>query len=333
MTVLRLITAIALILGFSVASFPAAAQQTETVYRIGFLTTGSVGGFTARLAAFRQGLRELGYSEEKNILIEERFAKGRLERLPALASELVGLGVDVIVTHGGRPASVADRTARAMGKPTPIVFPVSANPLVTKVVASLARPGGNVTGLSDTHADLVAKRLNYLKDVVPSASRVAVLMDSRSPSQVPQLEELRAAAYRLGMTVVPVEFSRPDALDRAFSVLRRERPDALMHFGYALIATYRKQVVTFALEDRLPTMFTIARSVELGGLRSYGTTLLDLYRRTATFVDRILKGAKPADMPVEQPTRFYLTLNLKTAKALGITFPRSLLLRADQVIE
>ncbi len=326
-TLAFLVTAFA----FLAFAHPATAQQTGKVWRIGFLTSGSGEPFKDWLSAFRQGLRELGYVEGKNIVIEERYGKGRSERMPELAAELVRLKADVIVTHGGRWALLADRAAKKAGRTIPMVFAVDADPVRRGIVASLARPGGNITGLSDAHSDLVPKRLELLKEVVPSASRVAVLWNPRFGAG--QLKTLQAVAPRLGVTLLPITFAKPEDVEPAFAALRRARPDALNVFGYAFIARNRKRITDFALGNRLPTIFTIERNVLAGGLMSYGTTLTDLYRRAATFVDKILKGAKPAEMPVEQPTRFYLTVNLKTAKALGITIPRSILLRADRVIE
>jgi putative ABC transport system substrate-binding protein len=310
----------------------AAAQQAGKVYRIGFLTAASpVKAFKARMAAFRQGLRELGYVEGKNILIEERYGKHQPERMPELAAELVRFKADVIVTHGGRWARLADRVAKKAGRTIPMVFAVDANPVGRGIVASLARPGGNITGLSDSHTDLVPKRLEFLKQVVPSASRVAVLWDPRRGAL--QLKALQAVAPALGVTLLPIKFANSEDVEPAFAAIRRERPDALNVLGYPLIATYRTRIADFALENRLPAISTAERAAIAGFLMSYGVNFLDMYRRAATYVDRILKGAKPADLPVEQPTRFYLNLNLKTAKALGITFPQSVLLRADKVIE
>ena len=328
----RKITILVAAFAVLVATIPAAAQQAGKVYRIGFLTGASpVKTFKARMAAFRQGLRELGYVEGKNIVIEERYGKGRDERMPELAAELVRFKADVIVTHGGRWARLADRVAKKAGRTIPMVFAVDANPVGRGIVASLARPGGNITGLSDSHTDLVPKRLEFLKQVVPSASRVAVLWDPRRGAL--QLKALQAVAPALGVTLLPIKFANSEDVEPAFAAIRRERPDALNVLGYPLIATYRKRIADFALENRLPAISTAERAAVGGFLMSYGVNFLDMYRRTATYVDRILKGAKPAELPVEQPTRFYLNLNLKTAKALGITFPRSILLRADRVIE
>ncbi len=323
-----------LITAFAILAFadPASAQQAEKVYRIGFLTAGTpYKAFKGRMAAFRQGMRDLGYVEGKNIVIEERYGKDQFERMPELAGELVGFRADVIVTHGGRWAQLADRVAKKAGRTIPMVFAVDSDPVGKGIVASLARPGGNITGLSDAHGDLVPKRLELLKEVVPSASRVAVLWSPHRGAL--QLNALQAVAPRLGVTLLPITFGTPEDVEPAFATIRRERPDALNILGYPLIGTYLEQIVDFTLQNRLPAIGTIARHPEAGQLMSYGFEMTDLYRRAATLVDKILTGAKPAEMPVEQPTRFYLTLNAKTAKAIGVTFPQSILLRADRVIE
>ncbi len=324
-----------LAISFAILAFtqPAYAQQPGKVYRIGYLAAVSPGkSFKLRLAALRQGLRELGYVDGKNIVIEERYAKGQRKRLPALATELVRLKVDVIVTHGGSIAKIADQAARKVGMTIPIVFALTSDPIGYGVVANLARPGGNITGLSSSSSILVAKRLELLKQVVPSASRIAVFWNPAVGHTARQLKTLKAVAPRFGVTLLPIVFAKPN-VDRAFDAIRREHPDALNVLGWGLTSPYRKRIAIFALKNRLPTMQPGARTVVAGGLMSYGVSRLDMYRRAATYVDKILKGAKPAEMPVEQPTRFYLTVNLKTAKALGITFPRSILLRADKVIE
>ncbi len=312
-----------------IAAYQAHAQQAGKVYRIGFLAASSADVYRVRLAAFRQGLNDLGYVEGKNIVIEERFGEGRRERIPAMAAELVRLKMDVIVTHGGRWAVVADRAAKKVGRTIPMVFAVDADPVGRGIVASLARPGGNITGLSDSHSDLVPKRLELLKEVIPSLSRVAVFWGVDHT----QVESLQAVAPALGVTILPVKVLEPRDLNRAFTVLRKERPDALNVLGYSIVSAHRKQIAEFALKNRLPTIGTSERMAVAGFLMSYGTNFLDMYRRAATFVDKILKDAKPAEQPVEQPTRFYLNVNLKTAKALGITLPPSVLLRTDKVIE
>ena len=308
---------------------PAHAQQAGKVYRIGFLTPGSLELFKPFLAAFRQGLHALGYVEGKNIIIEQRFAAGRANRLPALAAELVQLKIDIFVVHGTMATQVANKATRTI----PIVFPVAADPVGTGLIASLARPGGNLTGLSDFHGALAPKRLELLKEMAPSASRIAVLWNPDSASNVRQLRDLQAAASTLGVSLLPLAVKKPEDLERAFAAMRRESPDALNIFGNFLMAISRHKIAAFALKHRLPAIFTVRIFPETGGLMSYGTDFKDLYRRAAGFVDKILKGAMPADLPVELPTKFELVINLKTAKAIGITVPQSILLRADEVIE
>ena len=224
---------------------------------------------------------------------------------------------------------MVDRAAKKAGRTIPLVFAVDADPVGRGIVASLARPGGNITGLSDSHSDLVPKRLELLKEVIPSISRVAVFWGV----DYSQVESLQAVAPAMGVTILPVKLLAPPDLNRAFTVLRKERPDALNVLGYPSTGRFRKQIAAFALKNRLPTIGTSERMAVAGFLMSYGVNFLDMYRRAATFVDKILKGAKPAELPVEQPTRFYLNVNLKTAKAFGITIPRAILLRADGVIE
>ncbi len=318
-----------LALGLLAAPLPADAQQAGKVYRIGFLTRGSVEGFKLRLAAFRQGLRELEYLEGKNIVIEERYAEGRRKRLPALAEELVRFKVDVIVVHGGAAA----RAANEAGRTIPVVFAVQAEPVGTGLVASLARPGGNITGLSDFHSDLIPKRLELLQEVVPSASRIAALWDPTTTSHPRQWKLIQAAAPKLGVTLLSLEVPRPEDFDHAFATMRKERPGGLVVFGSSSINKHRKRIIEFLLKNRLPAIHTTPPWAVAGGLMSYGTNLLDLYRRSATYVDKLLKGAKPAELPVEQPTKFELVINLKTAIQLGITIPPSILYRADKVIK
>ena len=325
------ITILAVSIAILAFSQPAYAQQAGKVYRIGYLTPGKEN--PSRMAAFRKGLKALGYVEGKNFVIEERYAKGRRKRLSALAAELVTLKIDIFVTHGGSVPRIAEKAAKEAGKMIPIVMAVHANPVGTGVVASLAQPGGVITGLTDSHGDLVGKRLELLKEVVPSTSRIAVLWNPVTTIHPPQWKQIQAEAPKLGLALLSLEVKNAEDFDRALAVMRMERPDGLVILGHPSISRYRKQTINFALKARLPTIFTGAGNTVAGGLMSYGVNFLDMYRRAATFVDKILKGAKPADLPVEQPTRFYLTLNLKTAKALGITFPRSILLRADKVIE
>jgi len=298
------------------------------VYRVGYLTLHTAKVQRSRVAAFKQGLQELGYLEGKNIVIEERYAAGRRERLPALAAELVRLKVDVILAHSG--VAEANRAAKETGRTIPIVFAVSADPVGRGLVASLARPGGNITGLSDFHSDLVAKRLELLKMAVPSASRVAVLWTPRTRDQ---WKRIQAAAPALDVTLLSLEVRGPDDVDRVFAMMRKERPDALNIFGSGEIGPHVIRIADFAFKNRLPAMYTVARFPEGGGLMSYGANFDDIYRRAAYYVDKILRGANPADLPVEQPTKFDLVINLKTAKAIGLTIPPEVLFQATKVIK
>ena len=305
------------------------AQQSPKVWRIGFLSPFSADLTQAWQVSLQQGLRELGYVEGKNVVIEQRHADGRLERLNDLALDLVRLQIDVFVVHG---FSNAIQAARHASGTIPIVFVANPDPVGTGVVASLARPGENITGLSDLHSEIVGKRLELLKELLPSASRIAVMVNPEVPALVRQMQDVKRAAPALNMTIVPVEFREQDDIERAFTVIKRERVNALSVLGGAA-GIHRKRVATLAIKDRVPTISTTRQFVADGGLMSYGASFESLYRRAATYVDKILRGAKPADLPVEQPTKFELVINLKTAKALGLTIPQSLLMRADQVIE
>ena len=315
-------------------SFIADAQQPPKIARIGFLTPRSLGSpeTRARLDAFRQGLRERGYVEGQNILIEYRAADGKIERLPGLANELARLKVDVIVavaTPGARAAQQATTTI-------PIVAVAMGDPVRDGFVASLARPGTNITGSTFLGPELVPKRLELLKEVLPKASRVAVLWHPGAFGEGTlrdMVKETEAAARTLGVQLQFVEVQGPDDFDRAFSTMTRARADALFVFPSVMLVNEGRRIVALAAKHRLPSMFNARESVELGGLIGYGASILDLNRRAAAYVDKILKGAKPADLPIEQPTRFELVMNLKTAKTLGITIPQSLLLRADEVIQ
>ena len=311
------------------------AQQTRGAPRIGYLTTGSLESPGPRrlIDALRQGLRERGYVEGQNIVIEYRGADGKYDRLAGLASELVGLKVDVIVA----PATPAARAAQLATTMIPIVASVMQDPVGDGLVASLARPGGNITGLTVLGPELVPKRMEILKETLPNVSRVAVLWQpdafgERTTRDL--LRETEAATQGLGVTLRFVSVRAPDEFDRAFSALTAENADALMVFPGPMLFVERRRIVDFAAKRRLPTIFTAREYVELaGGLISYGPSTDDLVRRSATFVDKILKGAKPGDLPVEQPTKFELVVNLKTAKALAVTIPQSLIYRADEVIE
>jgi putative ABC transport system substrate-binding protein len=298
------------------------------VPRIGYLSARSVELEQVWLTIFQQGLREVGYTPGEAILVEPRHAAGRMERLPDLAMDLVRLKVDVLVAAGSTSAKAAQRATSTI----PIVI-VSADPVAHGLVKSLAHPDGNITGLSDFNPGLVTKRLELLKEAAASISRVGVLLNPANVSHAGELKDLQAAAPALGVTLLPVEVSGPDDVDRAFATIRGARLGGLLLLGDPVISTPMRRIADFALRNRLPASYAIREWTEHGGLMSYGTSFPDLYRRAARFVDTILKGAKPADLPIEQPTKFELVINLKTARALGLTIAPSLLVRADQVIE
>jgi len=320
-----------LALGILVAPLAASAQQPGKIPRIGWLDSGR--SDTPRTQYFneiiRQGLREFGWVDGQNLIIEWRYTEERAERLPALAAELIRLGVDVLVTGSGDPAILALKQATAT---IPIVMAISADPVGSGLVASLARPGGNITGLSALSPETAGKRLELLREVVPQASRVAVLWNASYPGKVLEWRETQVAAHALGVTLQSVEVRGPDDFDRAFAEIVRERPDALIVFAEPLVNSHQTQIVEFADKRRLPMIVARKEFVEAGGLMSYGASLSALFRRAAYYVDRILKGTKPADLPVEQPTKFELVINLKTAKALGLTIPPSVLFQADEVL-
>ena len=303
------------------------AQQAGKLPRIGYLSLGSAEFDKRRVVAFQQGLRELGYVEGKNILVEQRYAAGRVERFQELAAELVRLKVDVLVQYGRLDL------VKSVAGTTPIVFPVHADPVGVGHVASLARPGGNITGLSDQHGDTAGKRLELLKEVAPSLSRVAVLLNPAAPITSPQLKSLQAATSALRMTILPLEVRGSDDLDRAFSVMGKERAGGIVIIGEPILGSLAPQIAESAVKRRLPTIGTTRQFAEAGLLIAYGANFEDLWRRAAIYVDKILKGAKPGDLPIEQASKWDLVVNLKTAKALGLTVPPSLLLRADHLIE
>ena len=309
-------------------SLPAGAQQPVKVPRIGVLTRASPGP-SANLEAFRQGLRELGYVEGKNIVVEYRYAEGKSDRLPELVSELLHLKVNVIVVSGTGPTSAAKRATSTI----PIVMAQSSDPVGSGVIASLARPGGNVTGLTTIAAELSGKRLELLKEASPSVSRVAVLWDPDSPGPVVAFKETQVVAQTLGVQLQSLEARSPNDFEGAFKAATRERAGALTVLASLLTLTYRKPIVNLAAKNRLPATYPDSQFVEAGGIMSYGTDVADLWRRAATYVDKILKGAKPGDLPVEQPTKFELVINLKTAKQIGLTIPPNVLARADKVIK
>jgi putative ABC transport system substrate-binding protein len=316
---------------FLAAPLAVEAQQPGNSYRIGYLGTSppSTPYSLRNVEAFRQGLGELGWVEGKNIVIEWRYSAGRGERFPDLAAELVRLKVNVIVAAAA-PATHASKQATTT---IPIVGIALSDPVGQGLVASLARPGGNVTGLATLFPELAAKRLKLLKETLPGVSRVAVLWNAANPGNVLQIGETKVAAQTLGLRLQSVEVRGPEDFQGAFAAMTRGRPEALVSLADPLIFTYQTQIVDFAAKSRLPAMHPFRESVEAGGLMAYSVNLPDMYRRAATYVDKILKGAKPGDLPVEQPTTFELVINLKTAKALGLTIPPSLLGRADEVIQ
>lgn len=305
----------------------AEAQPGGKVPRIGYLSLDSAEADKSRVAAFRQGLRELNYVEGKNIVIEYRYAAQQYERMLELAGQLVHLKVDVFVAYGYR------EVVKKVTGTIPVVLAVHSDPVGVGLVASLARPGGNITGLSDLHGGTVSKRLQLLKEVVPSTTRVAVLWNPTSTSAPPQLKDLQAAAPALGMTAFSLEVRVSDDVDRAFSVIGKERAGALLVIGEPILAGHRRRIAELAIKSRLPTIGTTRRWADAGFLIAYGTNFDDLWRRAATYVDKILKGANPGDLPIEQASKWDLVINLKTAKMLGITIPPSLMLRADHLIE
>ena len=305
------------------------AQPLKKVARIGFLASSSSERVKSRLAAFQQGLRELGYVEGNNVIIEYRSAEGKFERLPEIASELVRLKLDLLVVEGA-PAAHATKNATSV---IPIVIGNAADPVGTGLVASLARPGGNITGLSDFNLGVVTKRLELLKEVVPSASRIAVLWNPTNPTNPLQLKETQAAAPGLGVTLLSLEAKGADDIEHAFSAIRKERPEALIVIGDPMFGTQQKRITQLTIKSRLPAIYGATESVDAGGLMSYGTNFADLFRRAATFVDKILKGTKPVDLPVEQPKKFEFIINLKAAKQIGLTVPPNVLARADKVIK
>jgi putative ABC transport system substrate-binding protein len=321
------------LIGGAAATWPLAAraqQPAGRVYRIGYLAIASWEQQLHLLKAFEDGLRSFGYRAGENVVIEYLVANGEMERLPALAADLVRLGVDVIVT-GSNPITVAAMKATAT---IPIVMTNSTDPVGTGLVASLARPGGNVTGLTaDTGDEILGKRVELLKEAIPDISRVGILWNPDLTSSRSRLTSMREIARTLGLTPVPVEARGPDALEQAFATMVKERMQAVVVLGDAVLFNYRGQIGVMAIRNRLPTITTLREYAEAGLLLTYGVDFRDLLRRSAVFVDKILKGAKPADLPVEQPTKFELVINLKTAKALDISIPPTLLARADAVIE
>jgi putative ABC transport system substrate-binding protein len=307
-----------------------AQQQTGKVPRIGSLGLTSPSDRPPLLDAFRQGLRELGWVEGQNIVIDYRFAEGRLDRLPDLAAELVRLKVDVIVSLGTQGVTAARNATDTI----PIVMIAVRDPVAIGLIASLARPGGNVTGVSGyAGLEIVAKQLELLKETVPKNSLVAILSNPTNAYHQLAIQELNVAARSLGVQLQLLEARDPNEFDGAFAAMAKERAGALLVLADIILNNSQTRLADLAAKNRLPAIYGVRESVEAGGLMSYGASFLDLHRRAATYVDKILKGAKPADLPVEQPTRFELVINLKTAKALGLDVPPTLLAHADEVIE
>jgi putative ABC transport system substrate-binding protein len=309
----------------------AAAQQSKKAPRIGYLALNEPARESARAEAIRLALRERGYIEGQNIATEYRYTEGKRERAAELAAELVRLKVDIILVTGGDPGI---RAAKNATKTIPIVMMgAGADPVEAGIIDSLARPGGNVTGLTNLGGELGGKRLELLKEAVPKLARVAVLHDPANRNHVLELKEVQTAARPLGLTVRSWEVRAADGFEKVFTALNKQRPDGLYVPGGPLIRANEKRIVGFALKSRLPSAYTRREAVDAGGLMSYGADLADIYRRVAYYVDRILKGTKPADLPVEQPTKFELVINLKTATEIGLMVPQSLLYRADRVIK
>ena len=316
------------LLGGAAAVWPLAARaQQPKLPTIGFLGTAAASAWGPWTAAFVQRLHELGWIEGRTVAIQYRWAEGRTDRFAEIAAEFVRIKVDVIVT-GGNAAVAAKRASSAV----PIVFAIVDDPVGSGLVTSLARPGGNVTGLSMQSTDLAGKRLALLREVVPGLRRLAIMANVDFPAAAQEMDEIQAAATKLGLDVATFELRRAEDIAPAFEALKG-RGEALYVVGDALVITHRVRINTLALTARLPTIFLLREYVEAGGLMSYGPSFPDLFRRAGDYVDKILRGAKPGDIPVEQPTKFDLIINLTTAKALGLSIPESFLVRADEVIE
>lgn len=318
------------VLGGALATAPlaTAAQSSENIPRIGFLRLGPTASHATRIQALRAGLRELGYVEGKNIAIESRWAE-TVEQLSKLAAELVRTNVDIIFATSSTEVGIVQPMTRTI----PVVFATHADPIGVGHVVSLARPGGNITGLSMLMTEMAAKAMEVFKEVLPRAVRFGVLFTPTAPSHVPMLQAAESVGAKLRITLHKEAVKTVDEFDDAFAAMVRERVDGVLVHGASLTGTHTERLAELTLKHRLPTMFTIRDNVEAGGLMSYSPDLLDLTRRAAPYIDKILKGAKPADLPVEQATKFELVINNKTAKAIGLTIPESFLLRADEVIE
>jgi putative ABC transport system substrate-binding protein len=325
----RTLVVLALFLVGTATLTRADAQRADKVPRIGYLVLPPLADPpSAERAAFLDGLRELGYIAGRNIIIEYRSAAWNRELLPDLAAELVALKVDVIVAIPGAIEAARDAT-----KTIPIIVPALLDPVEMGLVTSLARPGGNLTGTGGATGEVAGKRLELLQEAVPKLSRVAVLWNPANQGGPREWQETRSAARKLRVTLQSLEARDPDDVPKAFSAMTQRRPDALITLISPLVTAYRPIIIEFATKQRIPTMFALKADVEAGGLISYAPSMNDAFRRAARYVDKVLRGANPGDLPIEQPTRFELVINLKTARALGLTVPKTLLLQADQVIE
>jgi putative tryptophan/tyrosine transport system substrate-binding protein len=325
----RKVTVLTLYTMFFALSVSAEAQQPGKVPRIGYLITSSSSAIAPRMDAFQQGLRELGYVEGKNIVIERRHADGKSEQLPGFAAELVSLKVDVIVTSG----PTATRPAKEATSTIPIVMTFDDDPVGSGFVASLARPGGNVTGLSTLSPEISGKQLELLKETVPRLGRVAVIGTSTRPGTAQTLKEMEPAARAFGVKLLYLDIQNPKDIESVFRAANKGRANAVLVLQSPVLFSQRAQITDLALKSRLPAIYNQRLYVEAGGLMSYGVNVLDLDRRAATYVDKILKGAKPGDLPVEQPIKFEFFINLKAAKQIGLTIPPNVLARADRVIK
>jgi putative ABC transport system substrate-binding protein len=311
------------------AAWPLAARAQPKITRVGFMGNSTVALEANLVGAFRDGLHELGYEEGRNIIIEYRWADGKYERFPALVAELIAAKVDVIVT-AGTPAALAVKKATTT---VPLVMVAVGDPVGTGLVPSLARPGGNLTGLSSIAPDLEGKRLDILREVVPTLSHVAILFNSLNPFHVASMRQAHAAAQAMGIKLQQHDIRKSEDLDGAFAAIRKERPDALLILADRVFLHNRQRMMDFTEEQRLPNINAYTELVEAGGLMSYGPSYEDMHKRAAIYVDKIIKGAKPADLPIEQPSKFTFNINLKVAKALGLSVPSSLVTLADKVIE
>jgi putative tryptophan/tyrosine transport system substrate-binding protein len=309
--------------------FSAEGRESQKIPRIGVIVNGSISSDASRIEAFRQGLRDLGYVEGQNIAIDYRYGEGKIEEFPGMVTELLGLKADVIMV-GGTPAALA---AQKASKTIPVVFATVADPLSVKLVSSLGHPGGNITGITTINSELTPKRLEIIREAVGRLSRVAFLYNPADASNIVSLRELRALADRLKLTLDSVGVRNGAEFDRAFSVMAAKGTDALVVSAGALTDTYRKQIVVLSAKTRMPAMYGEKVFVEAGGLMSYAANFSESWRRGATYVDKILKGAKPADLPVEQPRKFELVINVKAAKQIGLRIPQSLVFSADEVIK